>query len=325
MTAAQTVAAPDPMMYGEELSRVVRLFPLGQAVEISTNSPRVEAASRALWSRYPHLFDEVPMHLRLAIKAGPAACPGEKVMARGQGHLVALVRDSENFATVDLRQGFGFGWLTSDVAECRESVVWGFLEPLVYLMVSARHFAQVHASCVALGGRGVILCGESGAGKTCLAYACARAGWQFVSGDAIQIVRSSGGNHIVGRPYSIRFRQTARELFGELGHRLARPSPHGKLDIEVDTADLPIATALEARASCVVFLNRVRYCPTPSYSAVPFDEALAYLEQVVFYGDEVLRRGQKQCLAELLRNRRIVRLTYSDLSNAQEALRRLVE
>jgi hypothetical protein len=192
------------------------------------------------------------------------------------------------------------------------------------MMVSARHFAQVHGACVSLWGRGVVLCGESGAGKTCLAYACARAGWQLVSGDAIQIVRSSQGGEIIGRPYSLRFRESARLLFRELHNLPVSHSPNGKLDIEARPSDLGVDSALETRASHVVFLNRVSGVSRPFFEDVPYEDAFAYLVQVVFYGDESLRAAQKKSLAELLA-RPVLRLTYKDFDSAEPALRSLVE
>jgi hypothetical protein len=324
MIASATPTLSDPLLYETEFSHVFTVFPLGQAVEISTNSSALENAALSLWSRYPQLFDSAKIYLRIAVSEQEAAAPPPAPVPRGQGHLVSIIRNADNFGMADLRQGFGFASFTRDVAANRSAVSWDFLEPLVYMMVAARHFAQVHASCVSLGGRGVLLCGDSGAGKTCLAYACALAGWRLVSGDAVQIVRSSKGRDLIGRPYAIRFRESARWLFPELRNHQPRRSEHGKLDIEVDTADLAIGTALEARASHVVFLKRESGVARPHFSTVPFEEAFARLEQVVLYGDKTLRDAQKQTLAELLQSP-VVRLTYSDLNGAEQALRRLVE
>ena len=324
MIASATSRVADPLLYGRELNHVVTMFPLGQAVEIASNSSAIGNAALSQWSRYPQLFDSPAICLRVDVSDQDAAAPLPSPVPRGQGHLVSIIRGPDNFGIADLREGFGFASFTRDVAANRSTLIWDFLEPLVYMMVSARHFAQVHASCVALGGRAVILCGGSGAGKTCLAYACALAGWALVSGDAVQIVRSSAGRNVIGRPYSIRFRESARWLFPELRNRPASRSANGKLDIEVDTAGLAIATALVAGASRVVFLNREAGISRPFFSTVPFEEALAYLEGAVLYGDATVRGAQKQSLAELL-HCPVLRLTYTDLNGAELALRRLVE
>jgi len=327
MSGIQNTAAPfvpDPMLYGQELPRCVTVNPLGQAVEIATNAICVENAAVSLWSQYRRIFDSPAITLRIAVSDRDTECPHFPPTPRGHGHLVSIVGGPDNFAVADLTRGFGFAWLARDLAGHPSSLIPGFLEPLVYLMVSARHFAQVHGACVSLRGHGVVLCGESGAGKTCLAYACARAGWQLVSGDAIQIVRSSHGGEIVGRPYSLRFRESARRLFPELGNLPVSHSPSGKLDVEARPSDLAVDSALEAQASHIVFLNRVPGASESSFETVPFEQAFAYLAQVVFYGDESLRAAQKKSLAELLA-RPVLRLTYTDLAGAERALRSLVE
>jgi hypothetical protein len=323
-TAVGEATIPDPLLYREELPRLIRLYPLGQPVEIATNSGFIENAVHALWSRFPNIFGDSAIALRIGVSEQDAEISCTRVTTRGQEHLVSMVGGANNFGVADLRRGFGFAWLTRDVAANIPLVISGFLEPLVYLMVSARHFAQVHGACVSLRRQGVILCGESGAGKTCLAYACARAGWRLVSGDAIQIARSSAGSHIVGRPYTLRFRESARLLFPELRSFPASLSLHGKADIEVETADLAIDSELETEASHVVFLNREPGVRAPFLDAVPFEEAFAYMLRVVFYGDEGLRIAQKQSLAEFLQ-RPVLRLTYSDLNDAERVLRGLVE
>ena len=59
-----------------------------------------------------------------------------------------------------------------------------FLEAAPARQIWTRLATPIHAACVAIDGRGVLLCGDSGAGKTSLSYACARAGWQFISDDS---------------------------------------------------------------------------------------------------------------------------------------------
>ncbi len=95
-------------------------------------------------------------------------------------------------------------------------------------MIEARHFCPIHAACIALNGRAVLLCGNSGAGKTSLAYACAKKGWTYLSGDATYIVRNRPDRTVAGRPFSIRFRAEARELFPELSEFAPRGAPEGK-------------------------------------------------------------------------------------------------
>ena len=57
--------------------------------------------------------------------------------------------------------------------------------------------------------------------RALLAYACARAGWTYVSDDGAFLVRGRDDRYAIGDPHSIRFRPDAPELFPELADRLA--------------------------------------------------------------------------------------------------------
>lgn len=71
-----------------------------------------------------------------------------------------------------------------------------FLKYLLGCMLAKRGFAVMHASCVVAGGRGIVLCGDKGGGKSTFSFrACAEAGAGFVADDEL-IVR--GGRDGVG-------------------------------------------------------------------------------------------------------------------------------
>jgi hypothetical protein len=235
--------------------------------------------------------------------------------------LFSIVADRDNFATADLRTGIGFACFTDDISN--DYLRYQFLEPLAYVLIAAKYLTFVHSSCIALEGRGVILCGDSGAGKTCLAFACARKGWTFISGDATAIVRSRDDYRLVGRPFEIRFRETARRLFPELENYPRAIRPNGKDDIEIDPRNLRLKCALEGTASHIVFLER---SPSPIFAAAeafPSNEALPRLEQAICFGDESSRHEQLRSLVALLALPTL-RLRYSDLDSAERVLRSLV-
>jgi serine kinase of HPr protein (carbohydrate metabolism regulator) len=61
---------------------------------------------------------------------------------------------------------------------------------------------QVHASCVAIGGRGVLIAGASGSGKSDLALRLIDRGARLVSDD-YSLVRESGGRLVASAPGTI--------------------------------------------------------------------------------------------------------------------------
>ena len=114
---------------------------------------------------------------------------------------------------------------------------------------------RAHAACVARDGRGVLLCGDSGAGKTSLAYHLARNGWTYVSDNECWIVRERG-TLVAGNPARLRFRDSAVELFPELRGIAPRLHANGKMSVETAAGALGIATAEQCCATRVVFLRR---------------------------------------------------------------------
>jgi hypothetical protein len=313
----------DPLGYDRPLPLTARYYPMGFALDLATNSADILAAAARMWAQFPATSHQHAANLRVFVEDHDATVSPVPCMPRGQNHLVSMIHGPENFAVCDLAGSFTFASLTRDVARDQAYVRYHFLEPAGYLMIDARHLSPVHASCTALDGRAVLLCGDSGAGKTSLAYACARRGWTYLSDDATHIVRGRADRTVVGRPFRIRFRESARLLFPELNQFTPERRPNGKLDIEVETGALGMAVALESNATHLVFLNRQNaFAPT---RIEPFArrEAAQRLQNLTCYGDERVRSAQRRALTEFLRLP-IVELTYNDLDGAESALRALV-
>ena len=316
----------DPLGYGRPLPLKFRYYPMGFPVDLATNSEDILAIADRIWGPFPATSHSNAATLRIAVDDRDASVPPVPSMPRGQNHLVSIVQGPDNFAIVDIARSFAFACLTRDVARDRAYVRYHFLEPAVYLMVDAAHLSPVHASCVALNGRAVVLCGDAGAGKTSLAYACARSGWTYLSDDATHIVRGRADRAVVGRPFRIRFRESARRLFPELNRFTPERRPNGKLDIEVDTRALGLSVALESKASHVVFLNRQDHRHDKARATVepfPRGDAPGRLQNLICYGDQRVLEEQNRALREFLRLP-IVELKYGDPAGAENALRELV-
>jgi len=316
------ISTNDPLGYDRPLPLQARYYPMGFPLDLATNSEDILAAADRMWAQFPATSHQHAASLRVLVEDYDSPGPPVPCMPRGRNHLVSMIHGPDNFAVCDLAGSFTFACLTRDVARDQAWVRYHFLEPAGFLMIDARHLSPVHASCAALHGRAVLLCGDSGAGKTSLAYACARKGWTYLSDDATHIVRGRADHAVVGRPFRIRFRESARLLFPELNQFTPERRPNGKLDIEVETGALGMAVALESHATHLVFLNR-RDQPA---RVQPFarKEAARRLQSLHIYGDEKVRSEQRRALTQFLRLP-IVELTYNDLDGAESALRTLVE
>jgi hypothetical protein len=313
----------DPVFSTCPLPLRARFYPLGFPLDLETNSTDVIQAASQRWGLFTQAFDEAPIRFSLGVAQGEnnEIPPQSKVFSRE--HLMSITANSENFTVMDFNQGYAFGWVTPAIAADYPVLSYRFLTAPVLSMLAQRSLAPLHSALVSRNGCGVAFMGESFAGKSTLAYACARAGWTFLCDDATHLVRNRSDRYAIGDPYSMRFREDARTLFPELADQLVVVRPNGKIGIEVPTRDLPIETSRGCALDHIVFLNRHDSGPARlrRYSK---NDAMASCEQHASFGTADVRAAQLRCYQRLL-EAGIWELHYSDFDDAIARLDQLVE
>jgi hypothetical protein len=233
------------------------IFPYGFPVHIRSNSKLVLEAAEISWGTYRQRFSLPALDVRCFISDVESPAVVEPPQFRSQAHLLSIVADHENFACLDLEQGFSFGWVTRNTARSTEYFRQCFLDVMIYPLLEIEYLITLHAACVMFNGKGVLLAGQSGAGKSSLAYACARAGWTYVSDDASAFFRRAETPEVIGHPHRFRFREPVEQLFPEFRGRRSSLRAYGKPTIEVPTATLSgLQTAGTAPIDSIIFLNR---------------------------------------------------------------------
>lgn len=312
------VAPYDPVLSDMKMPLQAVLYPMGFKLEISTNSAEVIAAAQEIWGHFPKAFAEPALQLRIGVM-GTGNKANLSVPAYRAWHNLMIAVDAENFAVCDLRRGIAFSWLTEAALADRLYLRYYFLEGPVYSMLQQLYLVPVHAACVNFGDRGMLLCGDSGAGKSSLAYACARRGWTYIADDTISLIRAQRERKVIGNPYRIRFREAAVDLFPELGKHQVVRQVAGDQAIELPTSSVPeISTASTSPVDYVVFLNRRDGNPP---ALVPFSKkkALSWLKKEICFGEQDVRHAQIASLQNLL-TAEILELRYRDLSTAVDLL-----
>jgi hypothetical protein len=322
-------SAGNPLLINEAFPYRQVFFPLGFAVEVETNSPAILLAAAESWKSYPRVEATPMLTIALAVRQTTAtACPPTPVL-RAQGHLLTIVADAENFAACDLRQGYGFGWVNEPAINNRSYVRYHFLEAMALILICSIHAVAIHGACVSRNGRGLLLCANSGMGKSSLAFACAKAGWTYTSDDASYLLFddwnpvAGGWVPVRGNSHQIRFRPTAAAIFPEIGGRELTPRAEGKPSIEIPMSEFPeITTAEEASIRGIILLNRrpgiaAQLCPA-SMPAVR-----ACLEAGLALPREV-RERQRLALRRLLALP-AYELHYSDLPGALRLLGQMAD
>ncbi len=254
---------------------VTRLHPLGYPVDIVSSSEAVLAAASKSWGSWPALFEtpfeKPPMRFEIDLHRSPG--PRKVPTFEAPAGWLTFSAEEDNFAAFELESRRGYMSIGANALRDEAAFRHRWLEALVLTALDSVFFTPLHAACVARDGAGTLLCGDSGAGKSSLAYACARRGWTLVSDDAVHL--APGTERIgVGGSNIIHLREPARDLFPELDVVDAATAPNGKQAIEIDAAAKGFLTARYAFASRCFFLLR-----RPGPAAVrPFSvrEAIQY-------------------------------------------------
>jgi hypothetical protein len=227
------------------------------------------------------------------------------------GPLLLQVADAENFFIADLNSGRAMGRVIPAAADCPRYLRYFFLEAAALSLICSLRAVAIHGACIRVDGKGILLCGDSGEGKSTLAYAGARSGWTYVSDDSTYIPIDREDRLAVGNCRQIRFRPSSVSLFPELRGRVMTPRAAGKPSLEVRTSDLPkIATANSTQVDYIVFLDR-RYAETQELVPLRSSSVASWFEQHLLSPAEK-RPPQEATLARLL-SAGVFELRYRDL------------
>jgi hypothetical protein len=319
----EPIVFADPVLARTDLPIRKKFYPLGFPLEISTNSEEVIAAASESWGSSSKLFDTPPIQIEVGVTEGTSGeCPPAPT-CRIRRHLCSNIANAENFVVSDLSQGFSYIWITRDVLSYPSYLRYFFLEASALCQIANLYTTPVHAACVALEGCGILLCGDSGAGKSTLSYACARAGWTYITDDGSYLVNGREDLLAVGNCKLFRFRPSAEAIFPELhGPRTIQRAQTGKPSIEVPANSLRgLATADTTNVRHVVFLNR-RAGAQQELAGVPNIVARNFILQRLCTIQE--KQDVQEGMIDQLLECDAFELFYTDLDWAVERLGKLV-
>jgi hypothetical protein len=300
-------------------------YPLGFPTEFRTNSAEVMSQAGELWSKFEKRFDTTPVRIDVhVVDGGGEQCPPTPEN-RFTLPLLITVADQDNYSVANLDQSSTQITISRETERHAAYFQYFFLHAAPMCHIATRYATPVHAGCVQLDGRGLLLCGDSGAGKSSLSYACARAGWTYITDDATFLLSEdsqAGESRLVtGNCHQVRFRPSAAELFPEVEGLDLTPRATGKPSIELLTAPMKnIVCAQTADIDYLVFLNRRAPGP-PELRRYRTDVARYFLRQVL-YGSAESLAVQYQAIERLL-TAEIFELRYTDLDWAVDRLETL--
>lgn len=313
----------DPLLADVSLQHSLVVYPLGFPIRIRTNDKRVLDVLASCWP-HPNTISfarELSFHICVT-GARSSECPPAP-SAHARNGFVVFTADAQNHSLCDMEKGEAIAWIAASTLEHELYLRYHLLEGPIYTLVCTSHVTALHAACVSWDGVGVMLCGVSGAGKSSLAYACARAGWTYTSDDACYLPYARPDTLVLGQSHRARFRPSAKELFPELLGRSLTPRAEGKPSIEIPIEELPIEhVSASAHVEYLVFLKRHL---SPETELVPISKASARERlETANYPGEQLQRRRNEAVNRII-SKPAFELCYRDLNSAVSRLRFLTE
>ena len=259
---------PDPLRRGVPIRFQEKFFPLGTVVQVESNDEAVIRASRRSFGLYgaPPAASDPEILIQICVDPDrhddrPLPVP----TYRSLRHIFHIACSDTNFAVADLASGCAVGFVSPEMVGNASFFCYTFLECLFYVMVVHRSHTPVHCSSVALNGSGILICGAAGAGKTTLAYACAKSGMQILTDDVAHLRLDPTSDRLLlwGNPWCLRLLPDAVQLFPELADEKVTQRRDHDWYLEIDTLRrFPGRTLASCRPAGLVFLVRQEGVPT---------------------------------------------------------------
>jgi hypothetical protein len=245
-----------------------RVQVLGGEFEFETESRRLLRLVDTAYGGLPaHGLARRTPHFRVRLRLVPDAAPLSRdeppgpTLHSGAGFLCGTV-DSANFAIVSPRQRAGLVVVSPGMLAHPYHVRYELIEFAVYTLAArAQELVSLHAACIGRNGRGLLLIGSSGTGKSTLALLCSLQGMELLAEDGVfvkpETLRATGlGSFLHLREDSLRFLQDAADRASiRKSPVIRRRSGVEKFEVDMRGARYRIAQApLEIAA--VVFLSK---------------------------------------------------------------------
>jgi hypothetical protein len=210
--------------YGEGVPVPVRkaVNLLGGRFQFESSSKALLALVDAAYAGLPsHLFSAAPKTFRVKLMLTPAPASSRRATARQQqpppismlhgAGFLGSATPSSTFALLSPKERTGLVSVAAEMLRFPYHLRYEVIEFAVFtLACRAQGLVPLHAACVGLDGRGILLMGSSGAGKSTVALQCLLEGFDFLSEDSVfvapQSMRATGAaNFLHVRADSLRW------------------------------------------------------------------------------------------------------------------------
>lgn len=140
-----------------------------------------------------------------------------------QGNDYLYVTEGKSFLGVNLRSNSGLLLLHNSFWQ-RPLYIKASLLMILFILLFWRYgFYELHAAGLAKEGKGLLLVGPSGSGKSSLALSLVRQGWHYLSDDMLILRHTSLGVEALPLRRYFKVKQSLNSKYPELTHLLNKP------------------------------------------------------------------------------------------------------
>jgi hypothetical protein len=230
-----------------------------------------------------------------------------------------------NFLAVDLEAREGIGFLAEGLAEDQLGLTSLFLDNMFCLSAGSLGLVSLHAACVALGQKGLLVFGPPNSGKTTASYVAAKLGLEFHADEGVFVELEAGSLRAWGGFWPVPFRPEALRFLPEL-QDCARPFFYRDfIFYQVEKPRPQAAQAHPVIPVCCVFLE-IQASTVPCLLPLGCSELSRRLTEDVLFKDDDRFARQRAVVFNSLERLPAYRLVYGDdPSVAATFLRRILE
>jgi hypothetical protein len=255
--------------FGERSAQLHRrnLYLLGALIRFESNSVRLLQLVDQAFAGLPRhrLSAATPqLRIRLQLVAGrgrkPAAEPPPLRTHSGPQFLCGVM-DESNLAVISPAQGSALVVISRDMLRHPYHVRYELIEFAVYVLAArAQGLMPLHAAAVGYRGRGLLLMGDSGAGKSTMALHCVLQGLEIVSEDGVfvtpALLATGSASFLHLRSSGLRLLQSRQGLRRiRRSPIIRRRSGEKKFEVDLRTSGYRLAAAA-LKIQAVVFLSK---------------------------------------------------------------------
>jgi hypothetical protein len=230
----------------------------GSVWDLRSNSKEILRAMEETFDRVDGGRQKADLHLQFRVDFGVENAPRwSQPHFRALDHLYYATYGPYDSMVVDQSGRRVLGSfspvLAGDTPYWKQTIL-----PVLLGIVSASiEVTPVHCACVVKGGSGLLLAGESGAGKSTSALSLSLNGFSYLSDDCTYLSRSGDALQAWGLPTPLKLLPDAVRHFPELGALNPASSLNGELAFTVDpTRIFDVERCLSCEPRWLVFLER---------------------------------------------------------------------